>query len=62
MPSRARLLQVPRWQTTRPHPASEFVVDRKGRIAYEDLAYSPRASVSFGKLQGALKTLAAAQP
>lgn len=53
---------MPRWQTTRPHPASEFVVDRKGRIAYEDLAYSPRASVSFGKLQGALKTLAAAQP
>ena len=37
-------------------------MDRKGRIAYEDLAYSPRASVSFGKLQGALKTLAAAQP
>jgi peroxiredoxin len=32
-----------------------FVVDRKGKIAYEDLAYSTRDSVSFGKLQGALK-------
>jgi glutaredoxin-dependent peroxiredoxin len=39
-----------------------FVVDRSGKIAYEDLAYSPRDSVSFTKLQGALKTLAAAQP
>ena len=33
-----------------------FVVDPKGRIAYADLAYSVRDSVSFGKLQGALKT------
>jgi peroxiredoxin len=39
-----------------------FVVDRAGKIAYEDLAYSPRDSVSFTKLQGALKTLATAQP
>ena len=39
-----------------------FVVDRAGKIAYEDLAYSPRDSVSFMKLQGALKSLAAAQP
>jgi len=39
-----------------------FVVDRSGKIAYEDLAYSPRDSVSFMKLQGALKTLASAQP
>jgi peroxiredoxin Q/BCP len=34
-----------------------FVVDPKGRIAYEDLAYSVRDSVSFGKLQAALKTV-----
>ena len=39
-----------------------FVVDRAGKIAYEDLAYSPRDSVSFMKLQGALKSLTAAQP
>jgi peroxiredoxin len=39
-----------------------FVVDRSGKIAYEDLTYSPRDSVSFMKLQGALKTLASAQP
>ena len=39
-----------------------FVVDGSGKIAYEDLAYSPRDSVSFMKLQGALKTLAAAHP
>ena len=39
-----------------------FVVDRSGKIAYEDLAYSPRDSVSFMKLQGALKSLAAAHP
>jgi len=39
-----------------------FVVNRAGKIAYEDLAYSPRDSVSFMKLQGALKTLASAQP
>ena len=32
-----------------------FVVDRKGKIAYEDLAYSSRDSVSFNKLQSALK-------
>jgi len=34
-----------------------FVVDPKGRIAYEDLAYSPRDSVSFGKLRDALKNV-----
>ena len=34
-----------------------FVVDRQGRIAYADMAYSPRDSVSFGKLQVALKGL-----
>ena len=39
-----------------------FVVDGSGKIAYEDLAYSPRDSVSFMKLQGALKTLPAAHP
>lgn len=39
-----------------------FVVNRAGKIAYEDLAYSPRDSVSFMKLQGALKSLAAAHP
>jgi peroxiredoxin len=39
-----------------------FVVDRSGKIAYEDLAYSPRDSVSFMKLQGALKSLAVAHP
>jgi len=32
-----------------------FVVGKTGKIAYEDLAYSPRDSVSFGKLQAALK-------
>jgi peroxiredoxin len=39
-----------------------FVVDRAGKVAYADMAYSPRDSVSFMKLQGALKTLAAARP
>jgi hypothetical protein len=39
-----------------------FVVDHAGKIAYEDMAYSPRDSVSFMKLQGALKTLAVAHP
>ena len=34
-----------------------FVVDRKGKIAYSDMAYSPRDSVSFQKLQGALTSL-----
>ena len=34
-----------------------FVVDKAGRIAYEDMAYSPRDTVSFGKLQGALAKL-----
>ena len=34
-----------------------FVVDRKGRIAYADLAYSTRDATSFEKLQAALKTL-----
>jgi len=32
-----------------------FVIDKSGKIAYEDLAYSTRDSVSFGKLQMALK-------
>jgi peroxiredoxin Q/BCP len=34
-----------------------FLVDKTGKIAYLDMAYSPRDSVSFGKLQGALKQL-----
>jgi peroxiredoxin len=34
-----------------------FVVDKKGKIGYLDMAYSPRDSVSFGKLQTALKDL-----
>src|SRR5438093_13010540 len=34
-----------------------FVLDRQGKIAYIDLTYSPRDSVSFGKLQLALKEL-----
>jgi len=34
-----------------------YVVGRDGKIAYIDLAYSPRDSVSFGKLQTALATL-----
>jgi peroxiredoxin len=34
-----------------------FVVDKKGNIAYMDMAYSVRDSVSFGKLQTALKSL-----
>ena len=34
-----------------------FVVDRQGKIAYIDLTYSPRDSVSFGKLQLALRGL-----
>ena len=32
-----------------------FVVDKQGKVAYEDLAYSSRDSVSFNKLQSALK-------
>ena len=32
-----------------------FVVNKQGKIAYEDMAYSPRDSVSFMKLQTALK-------
>lgn len=32
-----------------------FVVDPQGRLAYIDMAYSTRDSVSFGKLQLALK-------
>lgn len=32
-----------------------YVVDKSGKIAYMDLAYSTRDSVSFGKLQTALK-------
>jgi peroxiredoxin Q/BCP len=34
-----------------------YVVDKKGKIGYIDLAYSPRDSVSFGKLQSALKQM-----
>lgn len=34
-----------------------FVVDKAGKVAYADLAYSTRDSVSFGKLQAALKTV-----
>ena len=34
-----------------------YVIDRGGRIAYLDLAYSSRDSVSFGRLQEALKQL-----
>ena len=34
-----------------------FVVDKQGKIAYADLAYSPRDSVSFDKLRTALKGL-----
>lgn len=34
-----------------------FVVDRGGRIAYADLAYSARDTVSFGKLRAALAAL-----
>jgi peroxiredoxin len=32
-----------------------FVVDRSGKIAYADLAYSTRDATSFEKLQAALK-------
>jgi peroxiredoxin len=34
-----------------------FVIDKAGKVAYMDLAYSVRDSVSFGKLQAALKGL-----
>jgi len=34
-----------------------FVVDHQGKIAYMDMAYSVRDSVSFGKLQAALQKL-----
>jgi peroxiredoxin Q/BCP len=34
-----------------------FVVDKAGKIAYADLAYSARDAVSFEKLQAALKSL-----
>jgi peroxiredoxin Q/BCP len=34
-----------------------FVVNKAGKVAYEDLAYSTRDSVSFGKLQAALKSV-----
>jgi len=34
-----------------------FVVDRQGKLAYIDMAYSTRDSVSFGKLQGVLAKL-----
>jgi peroxiredoxin Q/BCP len=34
-----------------------FVIDKAGKIAYADLAYSPRDATSFDKLQAALKAL-----
>ena len=34
-----------------------YAIDKAGKIAYIDLHYSPRDSVSFGKLQDALKKL-----
>jgi peroxiredoxin Q/BCP len=34
-----------------------FVIDKAGKIAYADLAYSARDAASFEKLQAALKTL-----
>jgi peroxiredoxin len=34
-----------------------FVVDKQGKLGYIDMAYSPRDSVSFGKLQVALKSM-----
>ena len=34
-----------------------FIVDRQGKIAYADLAYSTRDAASFEKLQAALKNL-----
>lgn len=34
-----------------------FVVDRQGKVAYADLAYGVRDSVSFGKLKSALAGL-----
>lgn len=34
-----------------------YVIDKKGKIGYIDLAYSSRDSVSFGKLQSALKQM-----
>ncbi|MFI5371094.1 MAG: redoxin domain-containing protein [Candidatus Eisenbacteria bacterium] len=32
-----------------------FVIDKQGKVAYMDMTYSPRDSVSFGKLQTALR-------
>jgi len=34
-----------------------FLVDKQGKLAYIDMAYSPRDSVSFDKLQVAIKAL-----
>ena len=34
-----------------------FAIDKAGKVAYFDMAYSARDSVSFGKLQDALKRL-----
>ena len=34
-----------------------YVIDKGGKIAYIDMTYSPRDSVSFLKLEGALKKL-----
>jgi peroxiredoxin Q/BCP len=34
-----------------------FVVDKQGKLGYIDMAYSPRDSVSFEKLQVALKAM-----
>jgi len=36
-----------------------YVIDKGGKIAYMDMAYSTRDSVSFGKLQDALKKMKA---
>jgi peroxiredoxin len=34
-----------------------FVVDKQGKLGYIDMAYSPRDSVSFQKLQVALRDM-----
>ena len=34
-----------------------FVVDKQGKLAYIDMAYSPRDSVSYEKLQAALRDM-----
>ena len=44
-------------ETTGHDRRTVFAIDRTGKIAYVDLAYSVRDSLSFGKLQEALKRL-----